>query len=82
MFSTGQITFAILFAIAFVIIIVLSYKKEKQQHLKNFKGVKWVAIVFLAFILILFLIKSMLKNWFSFFLRKEKLRKEKRLRQQ
>lgn len=78
MFSTGQIIFAILFAIVFVIIIVFSYKKEKQQHLKNFKGVKWVAIVFLAFILILFLIKSMLKNWFSFFFEQRKNAKRKK----
>lgn len=62
MFSTGQITFAILFAIGFIIIIVLSYKKDKNLHLKNYKGVKWVAIAFVTFILILFLIKFMLKN--------------------
>ena len=62
MFSTGQITFAVLFAIAFIAIIVFSYKKDKKLHLKNYKGVKWVAIAFVTFILILFYIKYSLKS--------------------
>lgn len=62
MFSTGQIIFAILFAISFIIIIVLSYKKDKKLHLKNYQGVRWVVIAFLVFILLLFLIKFTLKN--------------------
>lgn len=64
MFSTGQITFAILFAIGFIVLIVLSYKKDSDLHLKNYKGVKWVAIAFLIFIMSLFLIKFGLKHWF------------------
>ena len=62
MFSTGQITFAILFAIGFIVIIVFSYRKDALLHLKNYKGVKWVAIAFLTFILSLFFIKYVLKN--------------------
>ena len=62
MFSTGQYVFAVLFAVAFLIIIILSYKKDKKLHLKNYKGVKWVGIVFLAFILFLFVVKFYLNK--------------------
>lgn len=62
MFSTGQLIFAGLFVIVFSVIIILSYKKDKKLHLKNFKGVKWVGIFFIIFLIILFYIKYLLKN--------------------
>ena len=62
MLSTGQIIFAAIFVIAFSIVIVLSYKKDKQLHRKNYKGVKWVGIIFLIFLLFLFSIKYIFKN--------------------
>nr|WP_288932149.1 hypothetical protein [uncultured Allomuricauda sp.] len=62
MFSTGQIIFAVLFFIAFVVIISLSYRKDKKLHKKNYKGVIWILISFITFIIILFLIKHFLKN--------------------
>ncbi|WP_375325079.1 hypothetical protein [Flagellimonas sp. GZD32] len=62
MFSTGQLIFAILFFIAFVVIVSLSYKKDKKLHKKNYKGVVWILISFITFIIILFLIKYFLKN--------------------
>ncbi len=62
MFSTGQIVFAILFIVAFSIIMVLSYRKDKRLHQKNYKGVKWVAISFVVFVIVLFLLKVLLKN--------------------
>ena len=62
MFSSGQIAFAIFFAIGFIIIIVFTYRKDYALHLKNYKGVKWVAIAFLTFIAILFTIKYALKD--------------------
>ena len=62
MFSNGQIVFAILSIIIFSVIIFFSYKKDKQLHLKNYKGIKWVAISFLIFLIILFCIKYLLKN--------------------
>ena len=62
MFSTGQLIFAGLFFIVFVMVIIFSYQKDKKLHLKNYKGVKWVGLFFLMFILILFLIKVTLKN--------------------
>ncbi|MGB7394942.1 MAG: hypothetical protein WA913_11160 [Pricia sp.] len=62
MFSTGQIIFAIAFAVVFIAVIVLSYQKDKKWHAKNYKGVKWVAFSFLTFIILLFCIKFLLKN--------------------
>ncbi len=62
MFSTGQLIFAAVFAISFAIIIGYSYKKDKNLHAKNYKGVKWIAFGFLIFILFLFIIKNFLNN--------------------
>ncbi|MDT7829724.1 hypothetical protein RQM65_13705 [Pricia sp. S334] len=61
MFSTGQIVFAVLFAIAFIILIIFTYKKDKKLHAKNYKGARWVAVVFIAFVLVLFILRYMLK---------------------
>lgn len=58
MFSTGQIIFAILFALSFIVFISISYNKDKALHEKNYKGVKWVAVVFILFIVFLFIIKK------------------------
>lgn len=62
MFSNGQLVFALLFIVAFAIIISYSYKKDKELHLKNYKGVKWVGVSFIIFLVILFCIKYLLKN--------------------
>ena len=62
MFSNGQILFAVLFTLVFSIFIVQSYKKDKKLHSKNYKGVQWVGIIFLVFLLVLFCIKHFLKD--------------------
>ncbi|ADV47722.1 hypothetical protein Celal_0378 [Cellulophaga algicola DSM 14237] len=62
MFSTGQLIFAGLFFLSFVVIIFFTYRRDKNLHLKNYKGVKWVGLTFLIFIISLFVIKYLLKN--------------------
>lgn len=62
MFSTGQLVFASLFVIVFAIIIFLTYKRDKKLHNKNYKGVKWIGLFFITFVIILFIIKYVLKN--------------------
>lgn len=62
MFSTGQLIFAVLFFLAFVVVVTLSYKKDKKLHRKNYKGVVWILVSFITFIIILFIIKYFLKN--------------------
>jgi Mn2+/Fe2+ NRAMP family transporter len=62
MFSTGQLIFAALFAVGFIIVIFFSYKKDKNLHLKNYKGVKWIVLTFAIFLAFLFIVKHFLKN--------------------
>ena len=62
MFSKGQLIFAILFALVFAIVIVRSYRKDKNLHSKSYQGVKWVGIAFIIFLIILFAIKFLLKK--------------------
>ena len=61
MFSENQLIFAVLFAIAFVAIIIVSYRKDKKLHKKHYKGTIWVLLGFLAFIALLLLLKSLLR---------------------
>ena len=58
MFSQGQTIFAILFAITFIIIIVFMYLKDKSTHKQQYKGVKWVLLGFLLFILLYGLLEN------------------------
>ena len=62
MFTKGQVIFAILFVIAFVFFVVRSYRKDRNFHRKNFKGVRWIALTFLAFVILLFVIKYLLNK--------------------
>tara|TARA_B100001093_G_scaffold412216_1_gene401839 strand:- start:175 stop:363 length:189 start_codon:yes stop_codon:yes gene_type:complete len=50
MFSRGQLIFGILFAIVFINIIILAYKKDKRLHKKYYSGVIWILMTFIAFI--------------------------------
>ncbi|WP_412986161.1 hypothetical protein [Pontimicrobium sp. IMCC45349] len=60
MFSQGQITFGILFAIAFIAILVFAYRKDIKLHRKYFKGSIWVLIAFISFIAMIAAIKFFL----------------------
>ena len=57
MFSNGQITFGILFAIAFIVILFFAYSKDKALHKKHYKGSIWVLVGFISFLLMLVTIK-------------------------
>jgi hypothetical protein len=62
MFSTNQLIFAICFFIAFVAIIIVSYKKDKRIHKKYFRGNIWILVGFLVFVGALLFIKTLLKQ--------------------
>ena len=62
MFTQGQITFGIVFAICFVIAMIFMYRKDLKIHQHYYKGAKWVLLAFFAFIGVLFIIKTFLKN--------------------
>jgi hypothetical protein len=52
----------VLFAISFVVAIVMAFKKERAQHQKNFKGVLKLLLGFILFIVLLFVLKTYLKS--------------------
>jgi hypothetical protein len=60
MFSQGQITFGILFAIAFTAALIFAYRKDFKLHKKYYKGSIWVLIAFIAFIAMIASIKFFL----------------------
>jgi hypothetical protein len=57
MFSQGQITFGILFAIVFIAILIYAYRKDVKLHRFYFKGSIWVLIAFISFLLMIVAIK-------------------------
>ncbi len=62
MFSTGQLIFAGFFVVAFVAVMIFSYRKDKKLHKKYYKGSFYVLIGFLLFIALLFFIKTQLNH--------------------
>lgn len=62
MFTTGQLVFAVLFFIAFVITMVIMYRKDIMTHKKYYKGTYKILLGFLSFIAILFILKIFLKK--------------------
>lgn len=62
MFSTGQLVFALLFFIAFVGLLIYSYRGDKKLHKKQYKGSIWILVGFVVFILVLLAIKNYLKH--------------------
>ncbi|MFV8336284.1 hypothetical protein [Flavobacterium sp. RSP29] len=62
MFSQGQLVFAGLFFVAFVIAAIYSYRKDLKIHKEFYKGNYKILIGFGIFIGILFLIKVFFKR--------------------
>jgi len=50
MFSKGQLIFGVLFAIAFIIVLAFTYRKDLKLHKAHYKGTLWVLLAFLSFI--------------------------------
>ncbi|MDO6623567.1 hypothetical protein Q4509_11950 [Oceanihabitans sp. 1_MG-2023] len=61
MFSNGQIVFGILFAIAFIIALIYTYRKDLNLHKRHYKGSIWVLVAFICFILFIVSIKYIFK---------------------
>ena len=60
MFTTGQLVFAIIFLIGFIIAMVITYRKDAQLHKRNYKGSIYILVGFLLFIAFLVLLKFIL----------------------
>lgn len=61
MFSTGQIVFALLFIVVFVLVMIRMYRKDSSWHKKQYKGAQWVLLFFIIFIGLLLFLKYILK---------------------
>ncbi len=62
MFTTGQLVFAIIVFVAFVILMIYSYRGDKKLHKKQYKGSIWVLVGFILFIAFLMAMKAYLKH--------------------
>ena len=63
MFTTGRIIFASLFAVAFIVLMIFSYKKDAVNNKKHYKNSAiYVAIGIITTILLLFLAKFLIKG--------------------
>ncbi len=62
MFTKGQLIFAALFFVAFVILTYFAYGKDKAIHQKEYKGSYKILIGFLLFVALLFVIKILTKH--------------------
>lgn len=62
MFTQGQLVFAALFVIAFIITMIYVYRKDISLHRLHYKGTFKVVIGFILFIAFLFAIKFYLKK--------------------
>ena len=57
MFSTGQIIFAILFFVGFLLLVIISYNKDLKRLKGIYSGVKWVIFGFIVFVSLLVILK-------------------------
>lgn len=63
MFTTGRIVFSVLFVIAFVLVMVFSYKKDAKNNEKYYKNTAmYVAVGIVLVIGLLFLAKFLIKG--------------------
>ncbi|ARV12752.1 hypothetical protein BTO09_10515 [Gilvibacter sp. SZ-19] len=60
MFTTGRIVFISFFVLAFVGAMIWAYRKDKNLHLKQYKGAKWILLGFILFLLALLGLKQVL----------------------
>jgi len=61
MFSPGQIVFALLFILVFVLVMIRMYRKDRQWLGKQYQGTGWILVVFIGFIALLLLLKYFLR---------------------
>ncbi len=61
MFSQGQLVFAGFFVVAFIILMIFSYRKDLKLHRKYYKGSLFILIGFIIFIILLFALKTYLQ---------------------
>lgn len=61
MFSPGQIVFSLVFLLAFILVMVRMYRKDRPWLREHYRGTGWVLVFFLVFIGLLLLLKYLLR---------------------
>ncbi len=61
MFSQGQLIFAGFFVVAFILLMIFSYRKDIVLHRKYYRGSLFILLGFIIFIAILFALKVYLQ---------------------
>ncbi|WP_299889305.1 hypothetical protein [uncultured Lacinutrix sp.] len=61
MFSTGQLIFAICFAMVFISSLIYTYRKDINIHKQHYRGTLWVLLAFIGFIGLIAAIKFIFK---------------------
>lgn len=61
MFSQGQLIFAGIFLLVFIVVMIYSYRKDLKLHRKYYKGSIFILLGFILFLGILFVIKMYLR---------------------
>ncbi|TPN84670.1 hypothetical protein FHK87_17225 [Aquimarina algicola] len=61
MFSQGQLIFAGFFVVAFILLMIFSYRKDIVLHRKYYRGSLFILLGFIIFIVILFALKVYLQ---------------------
>jgi len=59
-FSTGRIIFIIFFVIAFIMLMVYSYRKDKKNHTIYYKGAARKVAIYGGFIIVVYLVFKIL----------------------
>jgi hypothetical protein len=59
MFTSGQLIFAILFLITFIVVITFSYRKDLKALKGRYSGIRWVIIGFFCFVCLLVVLKKL-----------------------
>ena len=59
MFSTGQLVFAIFFFISFLVIVIISYKKDLKGLKGSYSGIRWAILGFICFVAMLVILKKL-----------------------
>lgn len=57
MFTKGQWLFGILFALAFILVMIFAYRKDLNLHKRYYKGTIWILLAFISFILMIVAVK-------------------------
>jgi hypothetical protein len=60
-FSKGQFIFAIVFFVAFVLLLIIAYRKDINIHKKYYKGGIWVIVSIIAAIILFYNLARLLR---------------------